>query len=161
MIIKPKNDGIDHINVYSKGKTELGRLLSNFAQTPFTHPKHGKFESVEGFWYFKKCGSVFSEFKGVYGYQAKQLGRRLMPTSEEEEIIITDEFKESILEAIRLKLRQNPYIVKIMIDTDLQFVHYYVNGEQKQNTSGSEWIIEELERIRAVSKNWYKKKYSN
>lgn len=35
MNFKPEMDGIDHINVYSKGKTELGKLLSNFARTPF------------------------------------------------------------------------------------------------------------------------------
>jgi hypothetical protein len=29
-------DGVDHINVYSKGKTELGRMLSNFYPSPFT-----------------------------------------------------------------------------------------------------------------------------
>lgn len=27
----PEEDGITHINIYSKGSTELGRLLSNFA----------------------------------------------------------------------------------------------------------------------------------
>ena len=56
MIINPDNDGIDHINTYSKGKTELGKLLTNFAHTPFVHPKYGEFQSVEGFWYFKKTG---------------------------------------------------------------------------------------------------------
>lgn len=40
-------DGIDHINIYSKGKTTLGRMLSNFACTPFTHPEDGKFASIE------------------------------------------------------------------------------------------------------------------
>ena len=45
-MIDPKLDGIEHINIYSKGKTELGRLLTNFAQTPFIHPEYGRFESV-------------------------------------------------------------------------------------------------------------------
>lgn len=30
--INPDEDGRTHINIYSKGGTELGRLLSNFAQ---------------------------------------------------------------------------------------------------------------------------------
>lgn len=33
-MINPLEDGITHINVYSKGATELGRLLTNFAHTP-------------------------------------------------------------------------------------------------------------------------------
>jgi hypothetical protein len=52
MDIKPSEDGVTHINVYSRGNTELGRLLSNFAHTPFSHPEFGEFASVEGFWYW-------------------------------------------------------------------------------------------------------------
>jgi hypothetical protein len=47
MDIKPSEDGVTHINVYSRGNTELGRLLSNFAHTPFSHPEFGEFASVE------------------------------------------------------------------------------------------------------------------
>ena len=32
--IDPSKDGIDHINIYSKGKTELGKYLSNFTYAP-------------------------------------------------------------------------------------------------------------------------------
>lgn len=41
----PKTDGVDHINIYSRGRTPLGQALSNFAHTPFEHPKDGKFAS--------------------------------------------------------------------------------------------------------------------
>jgi len=34
-MINPEEDGITHINIYSKGKTDLGRMLSNFAKLPF------------------------------------------------------------------------------------------------------------------------------
>ena len=50
----PNLDGINHINVYSRGKTEIGRFLSNMAHTPF---EYQRFESqrfdlknVESFW---------------------------------------------------------------------------------------------------------------
>jgi hypothetical protein len=41
----PTTDGIDHINIYSKGYTKLGRLLSNFTKSEFTHPisRHPKY----------------------------------------------------------------------------------------------------------------------
>lgn len=38
----PDNDGITHINLYSKSRTVLGRQLSNFAHSPFKHPKYGE-----------------------------------------------------------------------------------------------------------------------
>lgn len=160
MIINPNNDGIDHINVYSKGETKLGKLLSNFAHTPFKHPKYGFFESVEGFWYFKKTGAIYTELKHLHGYKAKQVGKKLCPLSDaQDDIGLTDEFKEDILEAIRLKLRQNTYIVKMMIDCDLPFEHYYSYGNKIQKLPEYRWIIDELERIRKVSKEWYIKKH--
>jgi hypothetical protein len=48
----PEEDGVTHINIYSKGKTELGRWLTNFSYSPFNHPEYGKFLSMEGFWYW-------------------------------------------------------------------------------------------------------------
>ena len=51
-------DGIDHINIYSKGYTKLGRLLSNFTKSEFTHPIYGHFMSVEGFWYYIKLEKI-------------------------------------------------------------------------------------------------------
>ena len=160
MIINPDNDGIDHINTYSKGKTELGKLLTNFAHTPFVHPKYGEFQSVEGFWYFKKTGSIYPELKKLHGYKAKQVGQKLSPWSDaQDDVGITEEFKEDILEAIRLKLRQNPYIVKMMIDCDLPFEHYYAYGNKIQKLPEYKWIIDELERIRQASKVWYQNKY--
>jgi hypothetical protein len=38
MIYKPEDDGKTHINVYSKGLTELGQFLSNFAEAPAQTP---------------------------------------------------------------------------------------------------------------------------
>ena len=40
-------DGVHHINVYSKSKTEIGRWLSNFSYSPI-QTKDGDFESIEG-----------------------------------------------------------------------------------------------------------------
>jgi hypothetical protein len=51
MIFDPKDDGITHINVYSKAKTELGKFLSNFSKCDLK-TEDGDFQSVEGLWYF-------------------------------------------------------------------------------------------------------------
>lgn len=60
--ISPDNDGILFINAASKGKTKLGKALSNFAHYPFNHPKHGHFESMEGYW------ALFNIHKVVHNY---------------------------------------------------------------------------------------------
>ena len=48
----PMQDGITHINIYTQGKTQLGRALSNLFDCEFTVPGYGDFKSLEGFWYY-------------------------------------------------------------------------------------------------------------
>lgn len=132
-------------------------MLTNFAHTPFVIPKYGEFQSVEGFWYFCKCGRIFPEFKKLHGFQAKQLGKKLIPNLEGEKDFLTEEFKELILEAIRCKLRQNKTLLKMLIESDLPFYHYYYYERSKriQKLPSFDWIIEEIERIRKISQEWY------
>lgn len=161
----PDTEGIDHINVYSKSKTVLGRLLTNFAETPFEHPKYGTVNSMEGFWYFCKLGKIYPELLKTSGYLAKQKGKSLYPKIDSnDKIIISEEFKEEILEGIRLKLRQNKDILIKLISTDLPLSHYYAYGNKSVGFKVHylpeyDWQIQEIERIRAVSKEWYIKKY--
>lgn len=113
----PDKDGVDHINVYSKGKTELGRLLSNFADTPFELPNYGKFRTVEGYWYWTMTG--MEEFRNLLGWQCKQLGKnakykRTHPTESE------------LLEAYRAKLEAHPDILGMLKTNTLPLTHYYV-----------------------------------
>lgn len=56
----PDEDGVTHINIYSKGKTELGRWLTNFSYSPFNHPEYGKFLSMEGFWCWVSTGMMMN-----------------------------------------------------------------------------------------------------
>jgi predicted NAD-dependent protein-ADP-ribosyltransferase YbiA (DUF1768 family) len=70
-------DGITHINIYSKGKTTLGRELSNFANTPI-EVTDGYFESIEGYWYWLGSSNKDKELlRNMSGFQAKQYGRNL------------------------------------------------------------------------------------
>lgn len=48
-LMKYKGDGVDHINVSTEAKTELGKLLCSSAYLPFNHPVLGKFSSIMAF----------------------------------------------------------------------------------------------------------------
>lgn len=140
MIFLPEKDGITHINVYSKGRTELGRLLSNFADTPFRHPVHGWFRTVEGFWYWLKTGMIYEQLRDMEGWEAKMLGRKWA-------VVETDNFDTKIKTAIRCKLIQHPAILCALIDNELPLAHYYVvRGQVKQ--AGYEWINEYYMEVR-------------
>lgn len=136
-MLDPKKDGIDHINIYSKGKTELGRLLSNFAHTPITIKNYGKFESIEGFWYW--LGTKDDTLRNLYGYEAKKYGKRL----QWKEI---ENFNNIIICALITKTIQHKKIKDLLIKNTLPFEHYYVfNG--KVVDAGFKWILTTWEKI--------------
>lgn len=134
MIYVPERDGIDHINVYSKGRTELGRLLTNFAHTPFEHPSRGSFESMEGYWYYVATGEKHEELRTVHGSQAKALGKTF---GKVERI----GFEAAIKTGIRSKLIHHPKLLCMLLDNDLPLAHYYVFGSQVKQ-AGYEWILD-------------------
>lgn len=140
MIYLPEKDGIDHINVYSKGRTELGRLLTNFAHTPFEHPSRGHFESMEGYWYYVATGEQHEELRTVHGSHAKALGK----TFEKVERI---GFEMAIKTGIRSKLIQHPNILCGLLDNELPLAHYYVFGSQVKQ-AGYEWILDYYMEVR-------------
>lgn len=128
--INPSEDGVTHINVYSRGKTELGKLLSNFAHTPFEHPEHGHFSSVEGFWYWLSTGKNQTQFRGLYGFKAKEVGKLVRnEQAKTNSFVHIDGFKAEIKKAILCKIEQNEHIRTLLKESTLPLTHYYVYGE--------------------------------
>lgn len=135
-MINPADDGVTHINIYSKGNTTLGRTLSNFAKTPF-HCEDGHFESIEGYWYWLSCKN--DELRKLYGYLAKKRGRELRGTDWPSDV----GFKVKILNALQYKLDQNIFIQDLLKKSELPFEHYYVFGDKiYDERSRNLWIID-------------------
>jgi uracil DNA glycosylase len=135
-------DGKDHINVFSRGKTTLGQLLSNFAHTPFTH--EGKvFESVEGYWFYKVSGD--EHFLSLYGSKAKEKGKQVIsrqaqPTPDE------------LMNVYRAKLRNNPHLEKLLIKSTLPFAHYYQYGGPPMSADKYLWTVQLWDDLRTELK---------
>lgn len=144
-MLDPNKDGIDHINVYSKGKTQLGRLLSNFANTPFKHPVYGEFESVEGFWYWLKTGKQWDCLRFLSGWDAKEIGSDL-------KAVYIDNFDDIVKTAIFCKITQNKEIQKLLIANSLPLEHYYyreANGKFRiHNCPQHRWQLDTILHIR-------------
>lgn len=136
----PEEDGLTHINIYSKGATPLGRWLTNFAESPFTHPVHGQFKSIEGFWYWLKTGKKHDTLRTLHGWQAKEQGKKY-PSEE------CENFEQIIKTAIRAKLIANPQMLGALIQSSLPLAHYYVYGGKPVH-AGYEWIVLYIEDIR-------------
>jgi len=145
----PVNDGVDHINIYSKGTTELGRLLSNFAHTPFTC-EHGAFASVEAYWYWLRSPKAginnLAKLRTLHGFAAKKFGRTLV-APDADQIYVGDDFEALIKDAFREKLIAHPHIQIMLRDSALPLAHYYVfKGAPK--AAGHEWQVEYWEELR-------------
>jgi hypothetical protein len=147
LVLTPEDDGKTHINIYSQGKTQLGKDLSNFAHTPFIHKEHGAFASVEGYWYWLSCQN--DDLRHVYGYKAKEMGQS-MPAVKRWH---PEKFHSLICDALTAKLERHPQILKALVDTTLPLTHYYAKyygGKLKVTTpSGGDFILAHFEKIRA------------
>lgn len=139
---KPENDGIDHINVYSKGKTQLGRGLSNFAYTPFRIPFLGSFNSVEGFWYWVLTNAESTRY--TYGFTAKKLGKEILDLQfHGKEEVCPNQVSPRLLKiAYRAKLRCNPSIKQDLEWNTLPLAHYYVYGGKVVEPKEFRWTVE-------------------
>jgi predicted NAD-dependent protein-ADP-ribosyltransferase YbiA (DUF1768 family) len=147
---EPQNDDIDHINIYSKGKSELGRLLSNFANTPFVLPEDGKFASIEGYWYWLLCEpNQREQLRCLHGFEAKKLGRELPRRCDMESEIL---FRTKICNAILEKISQNLNIKELMITSVLPFDHYYVYDGKMVRTK-YDWLVRFFEKVRIELKS--------
>lgn len=142
---KPENDGIDHINIHSRGKTHLGRLLSHFAHTPFIHPYYGPFYSMEGFWYYMRSGATDQKLRYLSGFRAKTHGKKLA-------YVWYDNFKEDIMAANYQKILQVPCLAQMVVESHLPFDHYYTFGDSQIviTPNNYDWLCSGFEDIRTA-----------
>lgn len=131
----PENDGVTHINVYSRGKTELGRFLNNLEKTPFTVPEYGKFASVIGYWKWLSTGKIHEMFRKLYGFEANRQARDIP-------LIPMEGFEEEIKKGLRCKIDQHPTMRASLATNKLPLVSYFVY-ENTDPTVNAEYVIKE------------------
>jgi hypothetical protein len=141
MIYKPEDDGKTHINVYSKGLTELGQFLSNFAEAPAQTPD-GEFASIEGYWYWLSCRD--NRLRRLSGWLAKSVGRR----AKGKDWLKTDDFKNRIKSAIKTKLETYPDMYAELKACSLPLTHYYVYSGKASQVPKAKWVIDYIESLK-------------
>lgn len=150
-----RNDGITHINI--GGRTDLGRMLSHFAMTPFQHPFYGSFNCMEGFWYYvrtdidaitdPKARKNLDNLRTLVGWRAKVLGKEFPQLN-------LDNFRELIMGANYCRIMQNPELYRLFVNSTLPFDHYFLHGEGNIliRPSAVSWLISGLEDLRKAFK---------
>ena len=153
----PEGDGIDHVNVYSKSRSKLGRTLSNFAHTPFTLGEN-RFETVESWWYWTKMNKINAanlfptfteeqmiEMKSKIGKEAKTMFRNLYKDDSSSYSPTKDELKAAYLQ----KLLEHPEIEKLLLENNLPLAHYYMMFSKKVSADSTLWTAKLWEEIKA------------
>jgi len=130
-------DGVAHINIYSKGRTEVGRWLSNFTHSPI-ETEDGYFESIEGYYYWLTRRD--ERLRTVSGWSAKELGKSI----EKVEEIEKEQFKNKIRKALDLKIKTRPKWLVEKVNLPLE--HYYEYGGKRVYRPEHNWIVEHIEK---------------
>jgi predicted NAD-dependent protein-ADP-ribosyltransferase YbiA (DUF1768 family) len=110
------------LNIYSRSDEEIGRLMSNFAHTPFTLDGV-PYASVEGFYVALKFLNEVKRAKlaKLYGAVVKRRGKKskLTKTCYRDEWfdLGSDRHHALVKRAIRAKLEAHPQITKAFIAT--------------------------------------------
>lgn len=147
MDFEPREDGITHINVFSKSRSKLGRMLSNFARTPIT-TETDKFATVESWWYWTKMNNINTscivplftdeqliEIKDKIGKEAKDYFRALYKNDSSE----FSPTKEQLKETYKLKLEQHPEVKELLLKNTLPLAHYYMMFNKKVSADSTLW----------------------
>lgn len=113
---------IKPLNVASRSDEEVGRLMSNFAHTPFTLDGV-EFASVEGFYVYLKFLEPEKREKArtMWGVRAKNFGKASKLTRSsylgEEFDLGSERHHELVKRAIRAKLAAHPEIARAFVAT--------------------------------------------
>lgn len=139
-MFNPEDDGVTHINIYSKGNTKLGRFLSNFARHQF-ECEDGKFQSIEGYWYW--LSSKDDKLRTLYGWEAKKYGRHIRAKDWVNDI----DFINKICSAIEIKIKTSQYLEEFKTSS-VPFDHYYLYGAKVVRPTEGRWILEFIDSLR-------------
>ncbi len=144
--MNPELDGVNHINIYSKARTDIGRFLSNFSDSPrglYIDTEDGEFRTIEGYWYW--LSTKDDRLRDLPGYQCKKLGRELRGQDWNDD----PDFKRKILLAIFNKISShNDMCIKLVETKNLPLYHYYEYKGKVFMPKDGLWMVSFIEHVR-------------
>lgn len=141
VVLDPTQDGITHINVYSKAQTQLGQELSHFSYSPFAHPVYGDFYSLEAFWHWLATGRCHDHLRWLSGAVAKMTGSAIPR-------VHLENFEYEFAVGFNYRIDQYPALRDMLVKSTLPFTHYYVMNGNVVVPTKHQWILAVIERRR-------------
>jgi hypothetical protein len=150
-MLKVEDDGVKHINIYSKAKTSLGKQLTNMFHYNFRYDNID-FISVEQAWHFYK----FTETPELAN-QILQLTNsfdclkfaRANKTPESTKAVLSVGFKLIINDVIHTRIGADQDLKNLLRNSWLPFEHYYAYGDKIHDQRDKyDWLINIFESYR-------------
>jgi hypothetical protein len=120
-------DGIEHINIDMRARTELGRMLSSLYYAPFNHPLFGPFNSMEAFMAWIRSVNPSNSIRELSGMEARWANKAAKGP-------FLEDFDAIVEEANFYKISQNSEMRRLMLESTLPFDHYYIYQTTNKET---------------------------
>lgn len=140
-------DGVDHVNIWERAETDLGRALSMDSAIGLEHHIFGRFSTMEGFWHYIRSEERDDRLRSMSGANLKAFKNKLSP------VRITN-FKAVIMDSMYQRICQCGPLLQEFKNSVLPFDLYWV-----ANATGLRcrpayfgWFIAGLEEIREAFK---------
>lgn len=141
------DDGVDHINISSFGKTGLGQALSHASPIRFKHSIFGFFISMESFWHYIQSEEQDDRLRSMTGRNLQNFGRKLTRR------MVTN-FRAIIMDSNYQRIMQNDKLKEELKNSTLPFDCYYIDRETsfRKRLSYFHWMLQGFEEIRTALK---------
>lgn len=170
--ILPATDGVNHVNIYSKGVSTVGRVLSNFhtPNTPY-ETLHGSFASLEGYYHWLRVADYHCNYRNesietleikypelvdlrtANGGECIKLGRKCKATAYAKtsyrpgkfEGVFFEAYVDSLIKKLARVYTDDVTLgayVSDLIASNFKLVHYYNTGTGIKYPPHGEWLPE-------------------
>ena len=142
-----KKDGEDHINIWEKAETPLGRFLAHGTNTPFHHPVFGMFNNVECFWHYIRSEERDDRIRTMSNVSGKKF-------SENFTSVKVPNFYAVIMDTNWVKLKEYPDKMLALKENELPLEMYYLykNSGAAIRPMFAVWVLQGFEEIQRALK---------
>ncbi len=150
-MINDNDDGVKFINIYSKGKTNLGQQLTNLHEFEFRFDNI-TFNSVEQAWHFYKFAGqpeIANKILAISNPFECLKFAKANKTDGSTETALSFGFKLLMEDVIRTRIECDENLTNMLRNSWLPFEHYYAYGTKVHDQRDKyEWLIQIFEKIR-------------
>lgn len=139
-------DGVDHINIWENGVTELGQILIHSSPVSFKHKIFGRFATMEAFWHYIQSVERDDRVRNMSGQTLKHFCRKMTQAR-------VQNFRAIIVDSNYQRIKQHKVIQEAIGESSLPFDCYYLNEFGiRERPSFSKWLVSGFEEIRKAIK---------